>query len=100
MFRDVFPVILKQLQALAFSCNLSFLESQRVSAVLGVAEAAIRVISTSMHGQPAPSLTWQHAVGMATPLLHSLSVWSKESYSTRESEVRVLLLLLLLLLFV
>jgi len=93
---DVFPVFLKQLQMLAFSTDLSPLESRRMAGLLGVVEAAISLAGTSQEELrvsasqclPPPSVTWPQARGMAAPLLHALASWSRAGSTEGQGMVR------------
>ena len=57
--------------------------------LLGLVEAAITLAATSpeelrlsaSESLSPPSLVWAHASGMATPLMHALTVWTKEGTS-------------------
>lgn len=87
--RDTFDVFLKQLQHLPSTAHLSSLETERISALLGVVEEVFSLASLDPSqlrlaegggGQlPPPAVLWVHAAGMFPPLLHALHAWAKDS---------------------
>lgn len=92
LIRDTFSVFLRQLQLLSSASVLSAMESQRVSALLGLVGQVFSLAAVDPsqlrldHGGqlPAPAVQWSHAAGMFPPLLHALTVWARDSAASSQ----------------